>query len=116
MKEYRWITKEEGRIHYISELMSRLKETGYEPPFGWEWGYWPKWLLDSTIAHFFYKTFLDQTRKLEMKLVFGKPEHKGITHEEREFLQDNTKLLTEKAYDLIENAGAFVVKRKSTKQ
>lgn len=116
MKDYRWITIEEGRIHYLAEFMSRLKESGYIPPFGWDWGFWPRWLLDSTISHYLYKMMLLKTRSLDRKLVMGRPEHKGLSIEEKTFIKENATILTDKVYNLIEDAGSFVVKRKNLKK
>jgi hypothetical protein len=64
LKDYRWITEDERPIHYISEAMGKLAESGYIPPYGWEWGYWPKWLLDSTLTHYMSKIKLNEKRKI----------------------------------------------------
>jgi len=113
MKDYRWITQDEARLHYIAEMMARLKETGYIPPYGWEWGFWPRWLLDSTIAHYLYKILLEKVRKLDLKLVNGVPENKALTDEEHSFIKENAAFLTDKAYAMIEDAGAFVAKKRT---
>jgi len=82
LQEYRWITHDEGWIHWVAEAMGKLAETGYIPPFGWQWGDWPPWYLDSVISYYYYKVVLNEQRKAEyyqkkLRVTKAAANHKG---------------------------------------
>ena len=118
MEHYRWITYSEANIHHFAEAMGRLKETGYVPPFGWDWGNWSDELRESTYSHFLYKILLNETRRITQTVAGGKSKVTNLKKEEIAFIKETSSQMTEKVgqalkdYGNMQTNGMMVVRKR----